>query len=136
MRIRCKTFFDVNATGVTGHYKQSRIPFVDNSNQQINNEISWNIARNQQRNWETITQVIGLRAQIAKLDKPARNMDFWEFEFEVDTPDVFGDENNPVELLYSDAHAVPMLLNLWNKTDLEPVLISYGDRQNIWFTIV
>ena len=67
----CKTLFDITATGVTGHYKSSRVPFQDLTGTSITNEISWNRARNQQRNWETITQLISLRTQISELQTPA-----------------------------------------------------------------
>jgi ABC-type oligopeptide transport system substrate-binding subunit len=136
MRVICKTYFDINATGVTGHFKPSRVPFIDKSGQRIENEISWNIARNQQRNWETITQVIGMRTQISKMTTPVRTKDYWEFEFEVDVEDVFGPSTNPTQMLESDANSVPMLVGLWNKQDLDSILISNGARQNIWFTAI
>ena len=134
MRFACKTYFDINNTGVIGHFKSSRVPFTDKSGQQITNEISWNIARNQQRNWETLTQLIGMRTQISKISAPIRNRDYWEFNFEVDTEDVYGPPDNPTQILESDANGVPMLIGLWNKHDLDPVIISSGVRQNIWFT--
>ena len=72
MKFICKTFFDITATGVTGHYKSSRVPFNDLSNVTIEDERSWNYARNQQRNWETITQLIGLRTQISQIENPTK----------------------------------------------------------------
>ena len=136
MRFSCKTLFDITATGVTGHYKSSRVPFKDLADAEITNEIAWNRSRNQQRNWETLTQLIGLRTQIAKLDRPEENSQVWSFEFEVDAPYVFGPEENPTEMLLSDCNGVPMLINLENKTDLAPVLIVNGDNQNIWFNLL
>lgn len=134
MRFSCKTLFDITATGVTGHYKSSRIPFKDLAGTEIINEISWNRSRNQQRNWETLTQLIGLRTQIARLTVPNQSDKTWNFEFEVDTPYVFGSEENPTEMLQSDCNGVPMLINLENKKDLLPYLIVFGDDQNIWFS--
>jgi hypothetical protein len=133
MRFSCRTYFDITATGVTGHYKSSRVPFVDNNNQRIENELNWNRARNQQRNWETITQLIGMRTQINFQQDPIKNKDAWEFEFEVDAPAVFGSETNPVELLLSDAEGVPMLVGLDERKKLDAVLVVSGARQNIWF---
>ena len=134
MRFTCKTFFDITATGVTGHYKSSRVPFTDLSNTLVENEISWNYARNQQRNWETITQLIGLRTQIAKLENPSKVKNLWTFEFEVETPYAYGPEENPTELLQSDCNGVPMLVELGNKKNLTPILITSGENQNIWFS--
>ena len=136
MRFSCKTLFDITATGVTGHYKSSRVPFTDLAGTDITNELTWNRSRNQQRNWETLTQLIGLRTQIAKLDNPVNIDKIWSFDFEVDAPYVFGSEENPTELLLADCNGVPMLINLENKTDLEPVLIVNGGTQNIWFNLL
>jgi len=112
------------------------VPFTDNAGQRIENEISWHIARNQQRNWETLVQLIGMRTQIFKLTEPKRVQYYWEFDFEVDTPGVFGSENNPLEILLSDAAGVPMLIELWNRRDIESVLVVNGPDQNIWFEVL
>jgi len=133
MRFFCKTLFDITATGVTGHYKSSRVPFNDLAGTEIKNEITWNRSRNQQRNWETLTQLIGLRTQIAKLSSPIHLDKTWSFDFEVDAPYVFGSEENPTELLLSDCNGVPMLINLENKNELSPYLVVFGSNQNIWF---
>jgi hypothetical protein len=134
MRFFCKTLFDITATGVTGHYKSSRVPFKDLAGTEIINETTWNRSRNQQRNWETLTQLIGLRTQIAKLARPEQIDKMWSFEFEVDAPYVFGPEENPTEMLISDCNGVPMLVNLENKSNLDPYLIIDGVIQNIWFS--
>lgn len=133
MKFICKTLFDITATGVTGHYKSSRIPFYDIAGTSIENEASWNRARNQQRNWETIIQLIGLRTQISELQNPKRDGDIWHFEFEAETPYAFGSPDNPTELLLSDSAGVPMLMGLDNIKDLEPLLLTSGHNQNIWF---
>ncbi len=134
MRFSCKTLFDITATGVTGHYKSSRVPFKDLVGTDITNEITWNRSRNQQRNWETLTQLIGLRTQIAKLVSPEQIDKLWSFDFEVDAPYVFGSNENPTELLLSDCNGVPMLINLENKAELSPYLVVTGSNQNIWFS--
>lgn len=133
MRFSCKTLFDITATGVTGHYKSSRVPFKDLAGIEITNEITWNRSRNQQRNWETLTQLIGLRTQIAKLSRPEQIDKMWSFDFEVDASYVFGPEENSTEMLLSDCNGVPMLINLENKSDLTPYLVVVGNAQNIWF---
>jgi hypothetical protein len=129
----CKTFFDITATGVTGHYKSSRVPFRDLNGTNIENEMSWNRARNQQRNWETITQLISLRTQISELQNPKKDNNLWKFEFESETPYAFGSEDNPTELLLSDSAGVPMLVGLENIKNLVPLLVVSGPDQNIWF---
>ena len=133
MKYGCRTRFDITNTGVTGHYKSSRVPFRDLSGQEILDESSWNRARNQQRNWETLTQLIGLRAQISDSTPPTRAGDSWTFEFSVETADVYGTEEDATAILRSDSAGVPMLIDLENVSGIEPVLIVAGDQQNIWF---
>ena len=73
MKFMCQTLFDITATGVTGHFKSARLPFLDHAGQTINNDISWNRSRNQQRNWETITQILSLRTQLFEITDPIQD---------------------------------------------------------------
>jgi hypothetical protein len=132
-KILCRCLFDITATGVTGHYKSSRIPFQDNAGQKIQNESSWNRARNQQRNWETLTQIISLRTQVSELTVPQRLDDAWEFEFATETPDAYGPANDPTLILRADADGVPMLLNIPQQGVITGELVTQGLDQNIWF---
>ena len=110
MKIRCTTSFDITATGVTGHCKPSRMPFTDASGVLINNESTWNLARNKQRNWETITQLISLRTQVDNITQPVLDNGQWTFEFEVDSSGIFYADNDPLGVLKQDCAGVPMLL--------------------------
>lgn len=130
MRFACSTLFDITATGVTGHYKSSNIPFTDAAGAVVDSAQAWNHSRNQQRNWETITQLIGMRTQIQRHTTPVKKDNKWYFEFEVDTPAVFGPEDSPVSVLCNDAIGVPMLAELDNDPTLTPRLIP---DYNIWF---
>ena len=138
MKYICQTLFDITATGVTGHCKSSRMPFQDRAGQTIDGEESWNRSRNQQRNWETLTQILSLRTQLFLLTDPVPDLTGtrWMFEFETESDGIYGSETDPVSILRSDANGVPMLLNLDNDPDIEPVLITAGARQNIWFAPV
>ena len=131
----CQTLFDITATGVTGHYKSARLPFQDQAGQTVCNDILWNRSRNQQRNWETITQILSLRTQLFAITTPIADQTGtqWMFEFETETNGVYGPEDDPVQILRSDANGVPMIRELNNDPDIEPVLITAGVRQNIWF---
>jgi hypothetical protein len=133
MRFACQTYFDITATGVTGHCKESKLPFTDTAGHTITDLQSWNRARNQQRNWETLTQLISMRAQIFELLEPIEYNGVWSFEFEVETPDVFGSNDDPVLVLRADANGIPMINNLDNKSELPPFLITSENKQNIWF---
>ena len=86
-RIRCTTKFDITATGVRSQFKLSHVPFVDNNGNKIVDVSTWNKARNQQRNWETIIQVISLRTLPDNIVPPVEviknNEKHWQSEFEI-----------------------------------------------------
>jgi hypothetical protein len=136
MRFSCTTLFDITATGVTGHFKSSRVPFEDRVGNTVNDVADWNRSRNQQRNWETVQQIIGMRTQILQSTVPSRTGSSWHFEFETETPGVYGTDDDPVAVLNSDATGVPMLTDLDNHADLAPFMITSGPEQNIWFGTV
>jgi hypothetical protein len=132
MRIQCQTLFDITATGVTGHFKPSRIPFPDATGATINSEAKWNRARNQQRNWETVTQIISLRTQVDFIP-PVQNNDTWTFEFEIANDQLFANDQDPLAVLKTDCADVPMITGL-NETALNDTILIID--KNIWFTIV
>ena len=136
IKVECVTRFDITNTGVTGHFKSSRVPFADHSGHKIIDQESWDRARNQQRNWETLTQLISLRTQVFDISEPIQEDAFWSFEFSTETPDVFGTMDDPVRILREDSNLVPMLRELDNDPDIEPMLITSGPKQNIWFRII
>ena len=92
-------------------------------------------SRNQQRNWETITQILSLRTQLFDLSEPIQDQlgSRWMFEFETESDGIYGPESDPVAVLRADAEGVPMLRELNNDPDIETVLVTAGARQNIWF---
>jgi hypothetical protein len=135
MRFAVQTFFDITATGVTGHYKPSRVPFRDFAGNIIVDQETWNRARNQQRNWETITQILSLRTQLFRLSEPVIDTTntMWFFEFETETDGIYGDIADPTAILRSDSDGVPMLTDLDNKENITSILVTHGPTQNIWF---
>jgi len=130
MKIVCSTLFDITATGITGHFKPSRVPFTDANGQVIHDEHKWHRARNQQRNWETISQLISLRTQAFNTSTPTRQKDRWVFTFEVETPSIFGDN---LSLLIADCSDVPMVIGLDEINNNANILTSSSPDQNIWF---
>jgi hypothetical protein len=132
MKIQVETTIDISATGVTGHYKPSRIPFDDHCGQRITDTAEWQRSRNQQRNWETLTQLISLRTQVNELSTPVKINECWQFDFKIDNTDLFLQDQDPLSLLKNDCNAVPVLSNK-NSTVL---LTTHGHKQNIWFSLV
>jgi hypothetical protein len=132
MKIQCQTLFDITATGTTGHVKPSRMPYIDNAGTKITNVEQWNRSRNQQRNWETITQLISLRTQVDNLQEPVKTQDCWQFEFEVENENLFNNGADRLAVLKTDCQGVPMLTGL-DESNNDTVLVV---DKNIWFTIV
>lgn len=133
MKISCRTQFDITATGVTGHYKPSRIPFQDQAGQHITTVAEWERARNQQRNWETVTQLISLRTQIFNVTIPQQHNHVWQFEFEVETDQLFEFDDNSVGILHMDCDGVPMIVGL-DETNTRTSILK--PNANIWFEVI
>jgi hypothetical protein len=133
MKIQCQTLFDITATGTTGHIKPSRMPFTDQAGSKITNVGQWNRSRNQQRNWETVTQLISLRTQVDNLKEPQQIDDRWCFEFEVENKNLFTSGMDELSVLKEDCIGVPMLTGLNESADTGTVLTV---DTNIWFALI
>ena len=138
MKIICRTLFDCTYTGVTGHFRIAQIPFTDRAGQRITTEEQWYHSRNQQRNWETLMQVINLRTQPLGITIPVCKDGVWEFEFGADNAGAFSvvDNPDPIAGLRQDFESVPMLTNLSEQPGIVSTIISEGPDQNIWLEAV
>ena len=136
MNYAVQTFFDITATGITGHYKPARVPFRDHAGNVILDADCWNRARNQQRNWETLLQILGLRAQPMDLVMPVYRNQAWEFEFRIEAEEVYRVGDNSLAGLMQDCEGVPMVTGLTEADGLGRTIVTQGDNQNIWFTLL
>ena len=138
MQISCRTLFDCSATGITGHFRPHQVPFRDQSNNHITDQATWNRARNQQRNWETIQQMIGLRAQATVIQIPENVNNKWRFVFEVDSPGVYSSTGvlGDLGLLLTECAGIPMCADQDETPGMQPQLITSGIDQNIWFETI
>ena len=137
MKVRCLTYFDITATGVKNHYKQSRVPFRDAADQVIDSSDSWHRARNQQRNWETLNQLISLRSLPVDITTPEKivhnDRTAWTFEFVIEQEGALDIDGNAIGALITDSAMIPMLTGL-DETTTEDRLLEYN--RNIFFDIV
>jgi hypothetical protein len=137
MKIECKTLFDCTATGVTGHYRPSQIPFTDRAGILVQDQEEWVISRNKQRNWETIVQIISLRSNPEDIKAPVCKDGTWSFQFVVMASDVFSNgTTNQFAALYQDCQGVPMVVDLDEQSGVEHTLCATGAKQNIWFETI
>lgn len=136
MKIYCRTLFDCTLTGVTGNFRADQLPFVDLANQEVNSHKDWNRSRNQQRNYETLLQIFGLRTQPMSISRPEVLDGVWHFSFETESDDVYAVAGqHQLSALISDCQGVPMTLNLSESHSTVSVLHTQGPDQNIWFEL-
>jgi hypothetical protein len=135
MRIKIITKFDCTATGITGHFRPGKLPIRDRQGQLINNEQQWVKARNQQRNFESILQLISLFTQPLNITQPSYHsqQQSWVFEFDIEYQSVFDYENDRLGLLKKHCHGIPMILGL-NETDTKDNVMIPG--QNVQFELI
>ena len=106
--------------------------------------------RNQQRNWETVQQLLSLRAQLLSFDylepivddvkKYSFGVDYngqhkiWQFEFSVEREDVYSVDHDRYGALKEDFKITPIILGL-NETakPLVPLFYASGPEKNIYF---
>ena len=111
------------------------MPFDTAQGVRIDSDQAWNRARNQQRNWETINQVLSLRALPTDITNPMiieqQGLRLWQFEFCVEQPGALAANGDAVGALKQDCVGVPMITGLMENAGVDDVLIV--DR-NITFT--
>jgi hypothetical protein len=134
--ISCYSLVDITETGV------------------IRDHAGQELERNQQRNWETVLQCIGLRAQpmnIRQLAMPIQSAELagyqfgemykgqhkvWCFKFSVEHEGVFEKVGDPLGLLTDSFDNVPVITYLTESARfLLPIFYTSGPIKNIYFKI-
>ena len=137
MRVRCCTYFDITATGIKNHYRQSHGSFRDAAGHEISDSASWNRARNQQRNWETVNQLISLRALPIDISIPEQstmlNRRIWKFEFLVEQQGALSVNDDPIGVLIEDSYMIPMITGL-DETAMSDTFLTAD--VNIFFSVL
>jgi len=128
MSIQITTDFDCRPTGVTGHYRENLLPFTDQLGQSVTNMTTWVRSRNQQRNWETIMQLISLYTQPVRVSQVRAKDQRWQFEFDTDFDDVFAVNDDPVGRLLQACDGVPVI----NYVEQQLTTLLHPGV-NIWF---
>jgi hypothetical protein len=138
MKVLCRTLFDCTFTGVTGHLRPQQLPFTTKTGLVIDTAEQWNRSRNQQRNWESLLQIISLRTQPMNVVAPVKHNDGWHFEFDVESEGVLSSDIGSDELagLVGDCEGVPMVTGLDESEAVTATLHAQGANQNIWFTSI
>ncbi len=136
------TYFDCTPTATKSYRK-----LQPNTTNAVGHKIAtiddWNYSRNQQRNWETILQVVSLKTQAwgspPPVAPPKKQQKGWEFTFGKESEGIYDDGNDQVGLLKQEVHGVPMIVGLnetYKEGFLMPYLLATGENQNIMFTLL
>lgn len=128
------TLFDLTPTGVLSFNAQSH-----NIKQ-----------RNQQRNWQVVSQLIQMRTQPVIMLDPVSvttklsHLNFgsnycgqqriWVAHWAVEQTELYGPDSDPFEILHIDFNQIPLLTDLDETAKIpSPVLVTKGDMTNICF---
>jgi len=137
-RLICHTKFNIQRTDVRGSYRADFQPFRDRQGQWVTDRETWNHARNRQRNYETLLQIIALRTLPDEITDPQWDPDqrHWWFAFRV--PDITSVAwgADPVGALRYDSDRVPMILGLGEDPAVPGELCAYGPDANIGFDLI
>ena len=111
------------------------MPFEHRAGGVVRDQLTWTYARNQQRNWETLNQLISLRTQPLSVTSLGYSKGVWSFEFEVESGLVYSvsGQENDITVLVNECEGVPMIVGLNETQTQNSVLITQGPDQNIWF---
>ena len=137
--IQCFTLIDITQTNTVGSYKDKQGDYA-----------TWTKSRNQQRNWETILQGIGLRTQLVDIDKPnSQSADLtkykfgsiflgqhtvWTFRFGIEYPEVYNKDNTEFLALLEDMDNIPCILGLDETAPMaKSTFKTFGSELNTYF---
>lgn len=138
MKIEVTTAFDCTPTGITGNFSRDRLPITTGQGQQLTNQLEWAHARNQQRNWETMLQLMQLRSHVMAYSEPQHQPDtnLWKFDFEIERPEVYDNGTHPLGCLLDDCVNVPIVIKLTESAGCANTIYVAGAEQNVWFRIL
>jgi hypothetical protein len=143
VKIICSTLFDITRTNV--HARRNNL----DSDIGDSNIVK---SRGQQANFDTILQIISMRAQPENYSDPEKSMvhlspiwgtsyrskskiPCWTFTFTVDNPEVFMEDNIELIRLFNDSRGVPMIIKLEEWPSLSGNLNTSPELKNIHFEI-
>lgn len=106
--------------------------------------------RNQQRNWESVQQILSLRAQLIEFNYLGNSKDnvknysfginykgqhkVWQFEFAIEHEDVYSLDHDRYGTLKNDFMVTPIILGLdETATPVTPLFYASGPDKNIYF---
>lgn len=117
---------------------------------QYRSDQSNTLSRNQQQNFDTVTQTIGMRANLIFDRKPVvvetiglkysfptdKLVKVWTFHWSTEQQDIFNRDGDPVGLLKQDFQYVTYIQGLTESTQSsKPIFMTIGPMLNIIFKV-
>jgi len=148
MKIRCHTLYDITRTNINTRRQHTNL---------IGQELAaWNFQRSQQSNYETLLQIVGLRAQPEELSDPESyetipsTVDYWgqvydrekepiscwSFTFIVNHGSLFNNGITELGSLDEDSNGVPMITGLGEQAKLPNHLDVSDAQRNIYWEVI
>jgi len=145
----CYTLIDITETGITGTFRKDFAPYKTKQGKDLKTFEAWTTARNKRRNWETLMQIINLRAQVLEIINPrARTVSLekykfgdqytgkqkvWSFIFANEKVNVFDQQDGDYGALMEDSDHVPVIVDLGESVKMPPLTQVNGPNTNIYF---
>ena len=137
MKISLSTYIDITCTKTT-HRRRPEENYTDAAGQLIDSDLAWHRSRNQQRNWETVIQLLGLRTQPQELQTSApgehQGRKAWRCVFEVEQGSVYHDGEDALGYLKQDFDRVPVLIGLGEDPPQPAMFVCAGPDANVFFS--
>lgn len=132
-KIKVTTLFDITATGALS-YKPIDIPGTTKNGVQVNTQADWFKAVNQQRNWDTVQQVLSLRTQLFDPTTPTQTNGEWSFVVEINLDQVHVDHEQALEIIKQDFDNVPIIDGLDASKNTAKMISTTKDFNNLFIT--
>ena len=140
IKIDCYCLFDITTTGVSNQQRNTEFPFHTRYGQTVSDMQMLSKARNQQRNYDTLLQLIGMRTQmfeitpaaLANADRPVfQEHDMvWYFSFAIEPEAQWLVDGDEFWILKNDSEGTPMLVGLDERSGLDPWIVTQGPKTN------
>jgi hypothetical protein len=145
--IRLHTLFDISESGTNKNYNARFLNLRDSQGVILSNSKLWEFSRNQQRNLDTVRQLLCLRQEVTYLSRPTLRskqerhqhrfgkrfefLDIWTIDFAYDNMD----HDFMLRAIYDDFDGIPMITGLKETVTINPACSrTSGANRNVYFS--
>jgi len=95
------------------------------------------LEKSQQQNFNTVLQTIGLSGNVYFTQDPVKapatvfdkeEIDCWYFEWQMEIPELFTKDGDPIAILKENFEFVPFITGLTENVELDPPYFKLGDN--------